>query len=173
VSMRRTWVGLAVVATLFAGITPSHAEEIEPDAATYQSSNNGEAGYQAITMNVVIPAAQSRTHNDVLLKIAGDCEFNTVGDLDVNQTNLIVAGHASTTVHSVHGVPVATGIQCHVYNSYGELLVKRALPLTNTAWSGTKKLGYANFTMCIVVSVTYDDTTFIANKELCRPPILP
>lgn len=170
-SIRRTSAALAAAACLLVG-TPAHAETVDPDPETYQAQNNGESGFQAITVNVAVPAARS-THDDVLLKIAADCEYNTVGDLNVNSTNLVVAGHASTTVHGSHGVPVSTGISCRVYNSTGSLTVERALPGSNVAYAGTKKLGYAPFTMCISVSVHYDDNYFVETNPVCRAPIMP
>jgi len=167
VSIRKTLAILAVGASLFASGVPAHADEFEPDSATNQGYNDGENGAQSITANI------TNAVGDVLMKIQGDCEFTTVGKPNTNKTELVVAGHASSTVHSQKGAPAATGVRCEVFNASGGVDAKLALPGNSTAVAGTAEVTYGEFTMCITVTVTYTDTSFDSTKRTCRLPISP
>lgn len=170
--MRKTLAILAIGASLLAGGMPANAaDDVEPDAATNQGYNDGENGFQTISINVT--PSTSRHADDVLLKVAGDCEFTTVGKPNTNQTILAVVAHATTTVHSQNGVPVSTGVKCSVRNAHGGVTVNTALPLNSIAGAGEAEVTYGEFTMCIQVSVHYNNNEFVRSREVCRLPISP
>lgn len=167
----RKMVAALVCAASLAASGPVHAteEEIEPDPLTTQGYNDGENGFQTVTMYVKVP----NTVDEVILKVAGDCEFTTVGKPNTNQTFLFAVAHASTSVNASHGVPVSTGVTCRVKNRKGGIDIAQALPLTTVAGGDLAEVGYGEFKICITVSVHYDDDYFARSREVCRLPILP
>ena len=168
--MGRMFAALVAVLSLAAG-GPTHAteEEIEPDPLTTQGYNDGENGFQTVTMYVRVPDALG----EVLLKVAGDCEFTTVGKPNTNQTFLFAVAHASTSFSGSHGIPVSTGVTCRVRNRKGGIDIAQALPLANVAGADVAEVNYGEFKICITVSVHYNDDHFARSREVCRLPILP
>lgn len=168
--MRKMFAVLAIGASLIAGGAPAHAEDgIEPDSTTNQGFNDGENGYQTLSFNVTIPSSRS-SHDDITMKVAGDCEFTTVGKPNTNKTELFVVGHSSSTVHSVKGVPVSTGVHCRVFNSSGGVNVAQALPFNNAVTASTSEITYGAFTICLQISVHYTSDDFDRTREVCRTP---
>lgn len=166
-SIRKLFVALAVAASMTSG-SPAIAEEVEPDPTTTQgyTSEHGEYGFQTVTLNVVIPETRNRSTNDVLIKIAGDCEFNTQGVPNTSDVILYVAAHASSTPSS-QGYPVATGIICNVFNEFGALEVREATSGNTTADVGTLRVRISPFTVCAKVEVYYDEAYFVTHKTRC------
>lgn len=170
VSMRKTFAIVVIGASLFMAGVPAQAEDnIEPDSATAQGINDGENGYQTISFNVTIPSQRSG-HDDITMKVAGDCEFTTVGRPNTNKTELFVVAHSSSTVHSVEGVPVSTGVRCRVFNGTGGIDVAQALPFNNSVSASTAEITYGAFTLCIQISVHYSSDDFDRTREVCRTP---
>lgn len=172
-TLRTPVLALALATSLFSGGAAVAEDEIEPDPATTWGQNDGETGYQTLTINVTLPGPTRSAHDDVLMKIAGDCEFTTVGKPNTNQTYLVAVAHASSSNHSVHGLPVSTGVTCRVKNSKGGIDIEAAAPLTNIAAADTAEVTYGPFKLCIRVSVHYANDFFARSKEICRLPISP
>lgn len=168
--MRRILAALVVAASVAAS-TPAQAieEEIEPDPLTTHGYNDGENGFQTVTMYVTVPDGVEQA----ILKVAGDCEFTTVGKPNTNQTILVAVAHASTSTSGSHGVPVSTGVTCRVKNRKGGIDIAQALPSTNVVGADVAEVSYGAFKICITVSVHYADDYFARSREVCRLPIAP
>lgn len=170
---RKALLALAVATALLPGGPARAAEdEIEPDAATTFGRNDGESGFQTLTVNVVVPSP-SRSATDVTMKIAGDCEFTTIGKPNTNKTYVVAVAHATSSNHSIHGAPVSTGVTCRVKNAKGGVDIETAAPLTTAAAAQQAEVTYGEFTICIRVSVHYANNYFAKSKEVCRPPVRP
>lgn len=164
---RKLLIAFAVVISAASGPT---AIAEEPGT---QGFNSGEDGLQTVTVNVTIPDHVARSHADVLVKLAGDCEFTTVGVPNTNDVFLIVAAHATSTPSSGGfpvGYPVATGVTCRVHNAFGSLEVREAMPFNTVFEEGAIRVRMSPFTLCVAVTVLYDENYSVTSEEVCRKP---
>lgn len=169
--MRKSIAVLAVLCTAFTG-APAGADEVEGDTSIW--FNTGETGLQTVTFNVTVPTARS---GDVLMKIAGDCEYDTKGVPNTNDIIIYAVGHTSATPAGNRdvpgGVPVSVGVKCSFTNSYDNLTFDTAAPGTTNANAAQKRMTMGPFTMCVTVSVHYQDDFFVRTRPSCRLPISP
>jgi hypothetical protein len=169
--MRKSIAALAVLGALFAG-APAHADDVDGDTSVW--FNTGETGLQTVTFNVTVPTKRS---GDVLMKIAGDCEYDTKGIPNTNDVVIYAVGHTSATPASNHGVPggvpVSVGVKCSFTNTYGELTFDTAAPGAANVNAAQQRITMSPFTMCITVSVHYQDDYFVRTNPSCRMPISP
>jgi hypothetical protein len=171
VSIRKGLV-LLVVAGLFTGST-ARADEVEGDTSVWM--NTGETGFQTVTINVTVPTERD---GDVLMKVAGDCEYDTKGIPNTSQQVVYGVGHATATPHHGSGVPggvpISVGVMCRYINQIGQVMeINSASPGNTHAAPGNAVMTSYPIKMCIQVSVYYQSNLFVRNVLSCRDPVFP
>jgi hypothetical protein len=164
-------IALCGVLTAYSGPATAQDDDVEGDAMIW--FNTGETGEQTITVNVSVPGDMG---DEVLLKVAGDCEYDTKGVPNTNDVVVYGVGHTSATPSDKRGlpggIPVSVGVACTFSNAYGSLSFDTAAPGPTNVNAAEARITMSPFTMCIRLSAHYQNDSFVRTKWKCRPPIL-